>query len=181
MTTFEFAALPPRLTDADRDRALDVLREGAVRGQVSPHTFQQRMEVILRAQRPEELYAVLGDLSGRPPGPGALARAVGRVGGLGRRLRQAWQAERLPELLLPGPGPHPLSIGRAAGSVLRLNHHTVSRRHAQLRHTGAGWTLRDLGSFNGTWVNGRRVTRSVAVRPGDQVRFGEPGFRLTAP
>lgn len=96
------------------------------------------------------------------------------------RIRRAWQLGRSPRLLLPAPGPHPYSIGRAAGSVLRLNDFTVSRAHAQLRSTGSGWTLRDLGSSNGTWVNGSRVTCTASVRPGDHVRFGQVGFRLAA-
>ncbi|GAA4663949.1 hypothetical protein GCM10023347_14860 [Streptomyces chumphonensis] len=181
MTTHEFAAQPPRVTDAERDHALGVLREGAADGRVSHRTFERRMELVLHARHPGELHAVLHDLGTRQRRPSALERALGAVSGFPGRVRRAWRDERLPELLLPGPGPYPLSIGRAPGSVLRLGDHTVSRTHAQLRHTGAGWTLRDLGSFNGTWVNGRRVTGAVAVRPGDRVRFGQVGFRLTAP
>ncbi|MEE1926815.1 DUF1707 and FHA domain-containing protein [Streptomyces sp. TRM 70351] len=181
MATFEFRSPPPRLSDADRDRALGVLRESAVQGRVSSHTFERRVEVVLHARHPDEVHAVLADLGPHRRRRGVLLRAVARLSALPVRLRRAWRAGRLPELLLPGPGPYPLSIGRAPGSVLRLGDHTVSRSHAQLRHTGSGWTLRDLGSFNGTWVNGRRVTGAVAVRPGDQVRFGQVGFRLTAP
>ncbi|MDK1475208.1 DUF1707 and FHA domain-containing protein [Streptomyces sp. 549] len=181
MTSLEFGAQPPRVSDAERERALDVLRESAVRGQVSQNTFARRMELVLLARRPDELHAAVHDLGPQRTGPGLLLRTVSRASAFSQRLRRAWRAERLPELLLPGPGPYPLSIGRAPGSVLRLNDHTVSRAHAQLRHTGTGWQLRDLGSANGTWVNGRRLTGSIAVRSGDQVRFGQVGFRLTAP
>ncbi|UGY94216.1 DUF1707 and FHA domain-containing protein [Streptomyces gobiensis] len=181
MTSLEFSAHPPRVSDADRERALDVLRESAVQGRVSQHTFMRRMELILHARQPDELNAVLHDLRPSEPSPGLVLRTVGRVSAFQLRLRRAWRSERLPQLLLPGPGPYPLSIGRAPGSMLRLNDHTVSRAHAQLRHTGGGWSLRDLGSSNGTWVNGSRVTGSVPVRPGDQVRFGQVAFRLTAP
>lgn len=181
MTSLESSAYPPRLSDVDRERALEVLRESAADGRVSQETFLRRMEVVLHAQRPDELASVLGDLNSRRTGPPWVYRAVGKVSAFPQSLRKAWRRERFPELLLPGPGPYPLSIGRAPGSVLRLTHHTVSRMHAQLRHTGDGWSLRDLGSSNGTWVNGRRVTGSVAVRPGDHVQFGQEGFRLTAP
>lgn len=181
MTSLEFSAYPPRLTDGDRERALEVLRESAVDGRVSQDTFLRRMEVILQAQRPDELEVVLRDLRSRRAGSRWLYRAVGKLSAFPVLVRRAWQRERLPELLLPAPGPYPLSIGRAPGSMLRLTHHTVSRTHAQLRHTGEGWSLRDLGSSNGTWVNGRRVTGSVSVRPGDHVQFGQAGFRLTAP
>lgn len=181
MSSLEFSAQPPRVSDAERERALEVLRESAVQGRVSQNTFARRMELILLARRPDELRAVLHDLGPERRPPGLVLRSVSRVSSFSLRLRRAWRAERLPELLLPGPGPYPRSIGRAPGSVLRLNDHTVSRAHAQLRHTGEGWQLRDLGSANGTWVNGRRLTGSIAVRPGDQVRFGQVGFRLTSP
>ncbi len=42
------------------------------------------------------------------------------------------------------------------------------------------WVLTDLGSSNGTTVNGRRVTGSIVVREGDQIGFGRMVFRLTA-
>jgi pSer/pThr/pTyr-binding forkhead associated (FHA) protein len=58
----------------------------------------------------------------------------------------------------------------------------VSRRHARLeREETAGWLLTDLGSRNGTRVNGWRVRDSVQVRPGDLVRFGDVVYVLGAP
>lgn len=181
MTSLEFRALPQRLTDAERDQALGQLRESAAQGQVSHETFANRMEIILGAQRPEELHAALYDVR-QPRQDSAMVRAVGRVSSLRGRMRRAWTREDdLPELLLPAAGPYALSIGRAPGSVLRLTDYTVSRAHAQVRYTGQGWTLRDLGSSNGTWVNDRRIAGSVPVRPGDRVRFGTVGFQLTAP
>jgi hypothetical protein len=181
MTSLEFSAPLPRLSDADRERALDVLRESAVQGRVSQNTFMRRMELILHARQPDELYALIHDL--RPPEqrPGLVLRTVSKVSAFQLRVHRAWRSERLPQLMLPGPGPYPLSIGRAPGSMLRLTDYPVSRSHAQLRHSGEGWTLRDLGSSNGTWLNGSRVTGSVSVRPGDQVRFGQVAYRLTAP
>ncbi|OEU86175.1 hypothetical protein DB35_09685 [Streptomyces abyssalis] len=178
MTSLEFGAYPPRLSDADRERALEVLREGAAEGRISQNTFERRMDVVLKAQWHGELHAALQDLPTRRPRGRWFAEGIARVLSFPRALRKAWQSERLPELLLPAPGSHAYSIGRAPGSMLRLNHFTVSRTHAQLRATGDGWKLRDLGSSNGTWVNGSRVTGSVRVRPGDTVRFGQTGFRL---
>ena len=54
---------------------------------------------------------------------------------------------------------------------------TVSRRHAELRLREGSWILRDLGSSNGTWVNGRRVMEAE-VAPGDEVVLGACRFRL---
>ncbi|MER5767222.1 DUF1707 and FHA domain-containing protein [Streptomyces sp. NPDC001985] len=182
-SSFEFPthSAPARLSDAERDRVVGVLREGAADGRLSHDTFLRRMELALLAVRVEELKALTADLGGPPEGIGQ--RLVGAVGGASAffvRLRRAWQAEKLPPLLLPEPGPHPLRIGRDPGNGLRLSHDTVSRTHAELSlHRGA-WLLRDLGSTNGTTVNGRRVTGAVVVRDGDMVGFGRMSFRLTA-
>ncbi len=183
MNPVEYSAHSPRVSDADRERALDVLRESVVEGRVSQDTFVRRVERVLAAARLEELHAVLSDLPRReavPAQTGWLMTTVTRIAAFNGRLRRAWQSERLPPLVLPAPGPLPLSIGRATGSGLRLNHASVSRRHAQLRGSASGWTLRDLGSANGTWVNGCRVTDAVRVRPGDQVSFGAMSFLLAS-
>ena len=58
-----------------------------------------------------------------------------------------------------------------------LSDDTVSRRHAELFLDGGRWILRDLGSSNGTWVNGRRVVEAE-VRTGDVVHFGGCRLRL---
>ncbi|MGP3970697.1 FHA domain-containing protein [Streptomyces sp. 6N223] len=185
MTSVEYGSHAPRVSDAERERALAVLRQGLVDGRVSQDTFVRRMELILAAVRLPELNDAIRDLPYQEPAPqrtgGWFLATVTRLSAFNERMRRAWQSERLPQLLLPAPGPLPLSIGRASGSGLRLNHASVSRQHATLRGTGTGWTLRDLGSSNGTWVNGLRVTDSVRVRPGDHVSFGAMAFRLAAP
>jgi transcriptional regulator with AAA-type ATPase domain len=64
-------------------------------------------------------------------------------------------------------------VGGAADNDLRLAAQGVSRHHARLSRTGGGWRLEDLGSKNGSFVNGRRVEgRPVAVGDGDELRFG---------
>lgn len=72
-------------------------------------------------------------------------------------------------LLLPGAG---AVIGRDPRSGLVLHDPRVSARHAEIRRQGAAWVLSDLGSANGTFVNGRRVHQHV-LRPGDEIRVGE--------
>ncbi len=80
-------------------------------------------------------------------------------------------------------------IGRT-GPGLVLADHTVSRRHAELRHVDGGWLLVDLASANGTYVNGTRIQQPVRIKYGDQIRFGatlvvytadEHGEQLTSP
>ncbi|MEU9014403.1 DUF1707 and FHA domain-containing protein [Streptomyces sp. NPDC048479] len=179
-SSFEFHTYPARLSDAERDRVLGVLREGAAQGKLSHDTFIHRMELALAARRPDELRALTADLDTEGRWSRRLYGAVGRISAFSVRLRRAWQAEKLPPLLLPEPGPYPLRIGRDPANGLRLSHDTVSRLHAELSRQGSLWILRDLGSTNGTTVNGRRVTGSVVVHDGDMVGFGRMSFRLAA-
>lgn len=179
-SSFEFHTYPARLSDAERDRVLGVLREGAAQGKLSHDTFIRRMELALVARRSDELAVLTSDLETDSRWARGLFGAVERASAFTVRLRRAWQSERLPKLLLPEPGPYPLRIGRDPANGLRLSHETVSRVHAELSAQGGIWTLRDLGSTNGTSVNGRRVTGAVLVRDGDQVSFGRMTFRLSA-
>lgn len=180
-SSFEFSTYPARLSDAERDKALQVLRDGVALGRLSHDTFVRRMELALAARRPDELAVLTADLPQEHRLTRVLFGAVEAVSGFTVRLRRAWQAERLPKLLLPHPdNAHPLRIGRDPASGLRLNHETVSRVHAELRRQGGMWVLRDLGSTNGTTVNGRRVTGAAVVREGDQIAFGRMAFRLAA-
>jgi len=55
----------------------------------------------------------------------------------------------------------------------------VSTFHAELRHGAAGWQLKDLGSRNGTFVNGRRLWAEALLRAGDVIGVGETGPRLS--
>ncbi|MGW6455710.1 DUF1707 and FHA domain-containing protein [Streptomyces sp. NPDC055078] len=179
---YSTSPVPARLSDAERDRVVGVLREGAAQGKLSHDTFLRRMELALVARRPEDLKALTADL-GTPENSGLAKRLVGAVGGVSAffvRLSRAWHAEKLPPLLLPEPGPCPLRIGRDPGNGLRLSHDSVSRLHAELYLHNGVWILRDLGSTNGTTVNGRRVTGSVPVQDGDMVGFGRMNFRLTS-
>ncbi|WP_327279223.1 MULTISPECIES: DUF1707 and FHA domain-containing protein [unclassified Streptomyces] len=183
-SSFEFPAFPvPRLSDVERDRALDQLREGAALGKLSHDTFMRRMELALVARRSEDLAVLTADLVGRG-GEGPWTRRVfgwvGRASAVTAGVRRAWTAERLPKLLLPHPSARALRIGRDPGNGLRLTDETVSRVHAELGMRGGVWVLTDLGSSNGTTVNGRRVTGSVAVRDGDQIGFGRMNFRLSS-
>src|SRR5215217_8107435 len=71
----------------------------------------------------------------------------------------------------------PLVVGRAPSSDIPIVDPTISRRHAELESTESGFTVRDLGSSNGTFVNGTRVETGTAAL-GDLVSFGKVGFRL---
>lgn len=64
-----------------------------------------------------------------------------------------------------------ITIGRAAENIVQIDDVSVSGRHAELRLIGDDYHLRDLGSTNGTRVNGTPVTERI-VRRGDRLRFG---------
>jgi len=66
-------------------------------------------------------------------------------------------------------------IGREPSSTLRLDDDSVSWRHASLRWTGLAWELQDLGSLNGTFLDGHRVAPGARalLRMGCQLRFGD--------
>lgn len=72
----------------------------------------------------------------------------------------------------------PLVVGRDAGLGLSLvGESTVSRRHAEVVQRGGTVYVRDLGSTNGTYVNGSKLQAETALRPGDEVQFGAIRFR----
>jgi EAL domain-containing protein (putative c-di-GMP-specific phosphodiesterase class I) len=68
-------------------------------------------------------------------------------------------------------------IGRKPEASLCIPSPTVSRDHAELTVVNCDLLLRDLGSTNGTYVNGTRVTSPYAVRHGDLLQFGQVVFR----
>jgi pSer/pThr/pTyr-binding forkhead associated (FHA) protein len=62
-------------------------------------------------------------------------------------------------------------IGRSSCDVV-LPDPEVSRKHAVVRDGVDGPTIQDLGSLNGTFVNGRRIEEPTVLKAGDTVRFG---------
>jgi pSer/pThr/pTyr-binding forkhead associated (FHA) protein len=66
-----------------------------------------------------------------------------------------------------------ISIGRDATNVIAINDAEVSRRHARMEQRGSAYVIQDLGSTNGTFVNGTRITGMQVLNPGDTVSFGE--------
>jgi pSer/pThr/pTyr-binding forkhead associated (FHA) protein len=114
-----------------------------------------------------------------------------------------WQAPDLPRIfpkdpqnicfggkIMPGQyqltmrsGPNPgtvyaldgdqLSIGRDSSNEISVNDAEVSRRHARLTFQGGKYVLEDMGSTNGTFVNGQRLTGPRVLKSGEVVSLGE--------
>jgi hypothetical protein len=83
-----------------------------------------------------------------------------------------------PPPLAPGDA-GPVLIGRSRRCDFVVRDPSVSRRHALLIRGQDGWTLYDLGSTNGTRINGWRVERAT-LRPGDDLELGGSRFRFAA-
>ncbi len=66
-----------------------------------------------------------------------------------------------------------VTVGRAEGCNLVLSDRRISGLHAILERLGDSWCVRDLGSRNGTFLNGERVVTERVLRPGDELRLGQ--------
>ncbi len=71
-------------------------------------------------------------------------------------------------------------IGRAKECALRAGSEAISRRHCAIVRRKDRWTVRDLGSRNGTYVNDKRITEEVLLNPGDELRVGPLKFRVAS-
>jgi len=237
-TTPEFL----RVSDADRDHAVNELRNEFVDGRLSHETFVYRMQTALDARNRGQLAKLFTDLPPRRARLMARFRAALRGDGRGSPDTRAYGDQpaaqgRGPERV-PGPGqyaagwsrgPGPwasgsdqasgsapfhgvngvsgrggvgslhgsggtgaapaalsfppgrggrFTIGRTRDCDLCLTDLSVSRLHAELVRDGDGWLLNDLGSHNGTRLNGWLVRETVPVRGGDLVEFGSVTFVL---
>jgi hypothetical protein len=175
-----------RASDAERDLAISRLRDRFAEGRLSQETFLYRVDVALRAKDQADLTGLFDDLPAASP----QVALPTRLAGVGRRIAAALRPRRRYRPRPPGP-PAPLflprdvehrfTIGRALECDLTLADLSVSRWHARLHHEDSGWLLSDLGSTNGTRLNGWRVTTPVEVRAGDQVSFGGITFVVGDP
>src|SRR5512134_2017294 len=66
-----------------------------------------------------------------------------------------------------------ISVGRDSTNEIVINDAEVSRRHARLTFQGGKYVLEDLGSTNGTFVNGQRLAGPRVLKAGEVVSFGE--------
>jgi pSer/pThr/pTyr-binding forkhead associated (FHA) protein len=69
------------------------------------------------------------------------------------------------------------TVGRHPEADIFLDDVTVSRRHAEFLRSGTNFDVKDLGSLNGTYLDGTRISGTVALHDGAEVQVGK--FRLT--
>jgi hypothetical protein len=69
-------------------------------------------------------------------------------------------------------GPAGATLGRSRKCDIVVDDPNVSREHAEVRPRGGSWVLRDLGSTNGSSINGRRTEGAEVLKPGDEIELG---------
>jgi hypothetical protein len=163
-----FTDLPPR-----RARLLDRLRAAFHRRDQSP---DGAADWYPGPREAPVMFAPPGaeDAEEWPARPVLWTSAYGGPSGPGDPARPA------PMVFPPGSGMS-FTIGRTQDCDLRIADLSVSRRHAQLSRSEDGWLLSDLGSHNGTRVNGWLVREPVPVRAGDLLQFGSAMFVIQGP
>ena len=99
------------------------------------------------------------------------------------QLRQGESGIGVGTLVMPSGDRHdigatPLVVGRLPECAITLSDQNVSRQHAEVKATPKGFVVRDLGSTNGTMVNGARTSGEHLLRDGDIVSFGSTYVRF---
>lgn len=70
------------------------------------------------------------------------------------------------------------TVGRQTDCQLRIVSSQVSRRHCQIFEKGGHLLVKDLGSSNGTFVNGKKIQDQRVLEPGDELTVGQVKFRI---
>jgi hypothetical protein len=180
VSTEAHTPVPIRPSTDDRERVVRVLRDRSVEGRLSTDTFADRVGLAYNAKSRSELAELVSDVRPASGPRRLLLAAIEWISALDADIEAAWARPRLPSLALPGSDGVRLTVGRSPSCDCVLPEEYVSRRHAELRRDGERWFLRDLGSTNGTRVNGVRVVEEAEVRPGDRLSLGGAAYRLRA-
>jgi len=112
-----------------------------------------------------------------PAEPSGRTMVYSNAGRLAEPLEERAQARSATALLLLDGkrlvvGPGGVTLGRSRQCDIVLTDPNVSRQHAEVRPRGGSWVLIDLGSTNGSRINGRQVEGPEVIRPGDAIELG---------
>lgn len=129
--------------------------------------------------QPEEAEPVPAQAQAPAPEPEPVGRTMvfSTAQRISEPLEQSAAARQQRALLIYGGrrlmvGPRGATLGRSRECEIVIDDPNVSRQHAELRPRGGAWVLSDLGSTNGTRVNGRALNGPEVVRPGDEIEVG---------
>jgi hypothetical protein len=158
---------------ASRERLVTTLNAAYASGLISDHTLAFRLDQVFHRTLIDP-SSLIGDLSRRQerePIRARLARSLAiAINEVRAARRPSWEPDALLGLDWDKPD-HELVVGRSATCAIVISDESVSRRHARLMPRDGAWILQDLGSTNGSFVNGSRVGRCSLV-PGDDVWLG---------
>jgi hypothetical protein len=173
----EGLTLPARpVIEFETDGRLGLGEFGIQTGIVVPDEHEQEQEY-------EDEQEYVDEPQHEPPPQAGRTMVYSNAGRLAEPLEERAQARAQSALLLVDDrrmvvGPAGVTMGRSRQCDIVLNDPNVSRQHAELRPRGGSWVLTDLGSTNGSRLNGHPVERSEVVRPGDAIELGATVLRF---
>jgi len=180
MSTDAHTPVPIRPSAEERERVVRILRDRSLEGRLSTDTFAERVGLAYQARSGAELVALTSDVRPASAPRRVLLAAIEWLSGLRADVAAAWSRPRVPSLALPPGDGARVVVGRSPDCDCVVPEDCASRRHAEIWREGGRWFLRDLGSRNGTRVNGMRVAGRVEIRAGDRVSLGGVTYRLNS-
>ena len=131
---------------------------------------------VVHPEPDEELEEPVAEESGRT----MIYSSAGRVA---EPLEERARSRHESALLITGGkrlviGPGGATMGRSRQCDVMLDDPNVSRTHAEIRPRGGSWVLSDLGSTNGSRLNGRRLEGPEVLKPGDEIELGTSQIRF---
>jgi predicted component of type VI protein secretion system len=148
------------------------------------HQAEETLAEIEKSLSSASLPVPVFPMTGTPAEPEAFASAPAAL------IEEATLLKPTPWMMAIESGPlkgqrFPLSerlrIGRVVENDLALNDEQVSRKHAVIERAGEGYQISDLGSVNGTLVNGSPIGMPTELKPGDVVQIGETRLAVLGP
>jgi hypothetical protein len=181
------SATDARPADGDRERAVERLRGAYLDGALSTTTFELRVASAYGSRSGSELAGLLADLPSRLTRLQTTLRArladvraalgAPAADGAARAAADgAAHAAAVEVALPPRPGER-LTIGRSSRCDIVVDDVAVSRLHLEIVYAAGRWQAWDLGSTNGTFLDGRRIA-TTDVEDGDVLTLGTTAIRL---
>ena len=124
----------------------------------------------------------IADLPPEREEPSGRTMVYSTAGRMSEPLEERARARQQTALLVTGGrrlvvGTEGATVGRSRQADIMLDDPNLSRQHAEIRPRGGSWVVTDLGSTNGSRLNGRRIDGTEVIKPGDELEVG--ATRLT--